>query len=138
MIVSNLCLTGLAFTLMLFCSRLDDIFLWIAVAMAGFAMSSTFAATFAWTSNVVIISGAVAGVLLAGASIGGMTGSVLAGYLFETYTHMWVVYLSSIAVVSHAIIFTLSCILVKYCKTDNCKVPKDKDSAVELKKQASI
>ena len=59
------------------------------------------------------ITGAVAGILLAGGSIGGMTGSALTGFLFDHYTHMWVVYLCLIACSAHVAVYVVSTIIVK-------------------------
>ena len=66
-----LMLTSIAFLLMFIATLYIETLLWVAVAMAGFAMSSTFASMFLWNSNIMEITGAVAGILLAGGSIGG-------------------------------------------------------------------
>lgn len=115
MLTCNLVLTIAAFIVMYFAPLADtDIFMWISAGMAGFAMSTTFASMLLWISNHMTITGAAGSVFLMGTSVGGMTGAALVGYLFQNHTHMWLVYLSIIAVVAHIILFTLM-YFIAYC-----------------------
>ena len=131
MLTFNLFLTTVAYVIMAFCTHINEWFLWISVAMAGFALSSTFAATFLWNSNVMAVTGAIAGVFMAGTAVGGVVGSALAGYLFDYRSHMWVVYLSLIAALGHVVLFGFSTCLVR------CFKPRSKslrqEEIVEIK-----
>ena len=96
---------------MLLFLNVHDVIVWASVALAGAASSGVFAATMLWNAEFMTLTGAVTGMFLAGGSFGGMSGSSLAGFAFEHFSYMWVVYLSFIAVLCHIIVFTFSKIL---------------------------
>ena len=82
--------------------------MWISPALSGFAMGTTFGSGAVWMSQYIEIKGLVAPLFHIGVSTGGMVGGMLAGYLFEYYSHMWVIYLPLIACVCHmALCFVL-------------------------------
>lgn len=117
MLICNLTLTLAAFIVMYLAPMADnDVFMWLAAAMAGFAMSTTFACMLLWVSNHMTITGAAGSVFLMGTSVGGMTGAALAGHLFQTHTHMWVVYLSLAACSAHVLLFTLMFLFAQWHK----------------------
>ena len=130
MIVTSLTFTTASFIIMALFANVKDLLLWVSVAMAGFAMSGMFASTLSWNSNVMTLTGAVSGVYLAGGAVGGMTGSVLAGYLFDYRSYMWVVYLSLIASVGHVILFIVSTCLVKCCRNDTSQHRVEMNDAI--------
>jgi len=104
MIVLNLAVVAVAYTLLLFIASTDSL-MWIVAAMAGLGMASTFASMVLWVSEMVPISGKVASVMLIGSSIGGATGPVIVGVLIDLYTPMWMVYVLISSGFIHIIIF---------------------------------
>ena len=104
MVVMNLLITAVAYILLLFVNFYEGV-MWMSAILSGFGMSSTFAAMILWVSETVPITGRVASVLLVGGSVGGMTGPLLVGQLFDAVSPMWLVYIVVIASLLHIALF---------------------------------
>ena len=113
MIAFNITLTTTAFIVMLFSSMMPEYMLWISVAAAGFGMSTTFGSAILWTSNYITITGSVGSLFIIGNSCGAMSCAPLTGFLFRDKSHMWVVYLSLLAVLINVVLFSVMTVFVK-------------------------
>ena len=113
MLSLNMGICVLAHAIMLIAVLSNDKLLWVSTAMSGFSMGTLFAVSILWVSQYMHISGAIGAFFLIAASIGGMTGPTLAGFLFEYHSHLWVVYLSLMASVAQGIVFLLMFVFVK-------------------------
>ena len=116
MLATSLILTTLAFCIMLFVPVRGDVFMWIATGLAGFAMATTYASTILWSSKYMTITGAAGAVFLIGGSTGGMTGGALIGWLVDTQTYMWLVYMALSACVIHLVLFSAMYVFANYHK----------------------
>ena len=106
-----ICVVG--HTIMLIAVFTNDKLLWVSTAMSGFSMGALFSVSILWVSQYMHITGAIGSFFLIAFSIGSMTGPALAGFLYEYYSHMWVVYLSFMASVTQGIVFLLMFVFVK-------------------------
>lgn len=136
MVVMNLIITAVAYILLLFVNVYEGV-MWISAILAGFGMSSTFAAMVLWVSETVQITGRVASVLLVGGSVGGMTGPLIVGQLFDAVSPMWMVYILVIASLLHITLFLILFFFVGKWKaklSDNL----DEQEVVHLNETAAV
>ena len=135
MLICNLTFTTAAFIIMYFAPGADtDVYMWLSVAMAGFAMATTYTSMMLWVSNHMTITGAAGSVFLMGTSTGGMTGAPLVGHLFQTYTHMWMIYLSLCSCGAHILLFFLMFSFAHFHK----KKSRRKSSVPAIKKNGFL
>jgi len=72
-----------------------DVLVWVFTAVSGFAMSVIFPELFSWTSSDVIhVCGKLSALFLVTASVSATVTALLAGYLTEYVTPLWMVYLN--------------------------------------------
>ena len=117
MIMSSLLCTTFAFTLLIFApSSGAQTLVWIAVALAGLAMATIYASMMVWTSRYMTITSAAGAVFLVGGSTGGMTGGALIGWLFQTHTYMWVIYMALLACIIHLALFLFMHLFARHLK----------------------
>ena len=88
--------------------------IWIFSGAVGMSMSVIVASIFSWTSeNVVKITGKISAFLCVSASTGVMFFPILAGYLMEVYTPMWLVYILIIVSIINLMLYTIIRILTR-------------------------
>eukprot|EP00919_Chromeraceae_sp_WS-2016_P071373 GHVR01169057.1.p1 GENE.GHVR01169057.1~~GHVR01169057.1.p1 ORF type:complete len:195 (-),score=22.34 GHVR01169057.1:27-611(-) len=92
MVYADLFLTTTAIGIMLLSTYTTDILMWIGASLAGLAMGTTFPSAILWAEGYIHVDGQAGGIFVASSSVGGMTGPVLVGYLFQTFSHMWLIY----------------------------------------------
>lgn len=90
----NMTLTVISLSLLLL-SSVSKVIVFMGTAVAGFFISTTFPSLILWLSEYMVFTGFLGGLFMAGGSLGIIIIAPVVGYLFETYTHMWVVYISS-------------------------------------------
>lgn len=73
------------------------IVVWVTIGTAGVSMSTIFGSNLLLASRYINVSGLAAAIFLFGSSVGYMTCYPLTGYLFQTYSHMWMAYLTLIS-----------------------------------------
>ena len=107
MVAINLLFTFIGLLMMVVAPFTSDLILWFAVAIASFAMASTFATLILWTSNYIEITGSVGACFLTGSAFGVMVGGTLTGYLFQSYSHLWVCILSLLGCICDIVLYSL-------------------------------
>ena len=129
MLVTSLALTTVSTTVMALFGGVHPAVTWATVAMAGVAMSTIFGSNLLLASSYIKVDGFGAAVFLLGSSVGYTTCYPLTGYLFEEYSHMWMVYMSLIACgVSIALFVGLRTFHAVYSK----KMMSSRERRVEL------
>lgn len=106
MIVFNLCISVVAYLLLL-CAPQQDAVVLVSVALAGYGTSSTFAAIVLWVSESVQVSGGVSATLMIGGALGDMTGPLIVGQLFESYSPLWLIYAQIMITSALLVLFVL-------------------------------
>ena len=91
---------------------------WITVAFTGLTTSAMVPTVYTWTQEAVTpISGKIASVFLFGGSAGAMFNPILLGFLMESVSPMWLLYLNFAEVLFCTVLFTLAVLIVrKYLK----------------------
>ena len=86
----------------------------IAVAAIGLSMSAILPTIFTWTQQAVTqISGVIASALLFAGSVGTMANPILLGYLMESVTPMWYLYLSILETIFCFAIFIIADLITR-------------------------
>ena len=136
MITTSLLVTTSAFTLLLFAPRSDtQTLVWVAVALAGLAMATIYASMMVWTSRYMTITSAAGAVFLVGGSTGGMTGGALIGWLFQTQTYMWVIYMALLACLMHLALFLAMFLFTRHFKRKHSKAKENSEVRKELSRK---
>lgn len=135
----NLTLMIVGYVLLVFWSHITPV-LYIGMSMAGFCVGPMFGCVMLLTSEYVPVTAMLGGIAVLGASVGGMTGIPLSGYMFDNYSHMWAIYLLLIGGIMDMATFTLLYyILVRQKKlsSDEKIEAKYPEETVELKNVSS-
>ena len=92
----------------------ENVLVWVAIAVIGYGMSTTFASIFSWLSeNVRRLTGKIASILFVFFSTGAMLFPILVGYLMDHTSQMWFVYTQLLAYFSMVIFFIFILILYR-------------------------
>lgn len=83
----------------------NPIVVWVTIGTAGMFMSTIFGSNLLLASTYVRVDGFAAAIFLFGSSVGYMTCYPLAGYLFQTYSYMWMAYLTLISCCASVCLF---------------------------------
>ena len=104
----------------------------IATALAGLSQSTIFPCMILWTSCYIPMTTAVGAVLIAGTSIGAAICGPLAGYMFQEYSHMWIIYLGLISSILSIILYIVMHVYVKcFHNTENSDINKTINSELQ-------
>jgi FHS family Na+ dependent glucose MFS transporter 1 len=126
-------LTTFAIGIMLLSSYASDILMWIGAAMVGLAMGTTFASVILWAEAYIEIDGQAGGLFLVGSSSGGMSGPAIVGVLFQSLSHMWLIYFTLGSSLLNILCLLLADVVAsrykKYVESKNT----DKQTAPEMK-----
>lgn len=91
----------------------SEIVCWLATGLTALAMGSIFPTCMTWADEKIFhVTGKVASFVLVSASIGMMTNPILVGYLFETYSPMWFIYVLFAETLLCTLFFVLMTLLV--------------------------
>ena len=92
--------------------------LWLTVAITGLTTSAILPTVFVWTQEAVTpVSGKIASAFLFSGSTGAMLNPILLGYLMESFSPMWLLYLGFAEVALCTVLFTVAVLVVrKYLK----------------------
>jgi Na+/melibiose symporter-like transporter len=131
MIVFNLCISIIAYLLLL-CAPMQDAVVLVSVALAGYGTSSTFAAIVLWVSESVQVSGGVSATLMIGGALGDMTGPLIIGQLFESYSPLWLIYSQIMITLAMLLLFVLLLLFIhrnkKFINLDTPLAPTNLDT----------
>ena len=97
--------------------------MWIGACVFGLGMGTIFASGILWVERYIEITGAASSILLAAASVGGMTGPVLTALLMEQFTCMCFVY---VLIATSSILTALYVGAVTYAERTGTKRDKRK------------
>ena len=111
MLMTNLIVTVVAYHMLLLVNLFPFI-MWISAATAGFAVASSYPTMVLWTSEAIPVTGLVGSVMVVGFSVSYLTGPMLVGMLFGSYSPMWMVYILAIVSVLHILFFISQLIFV--------------------------
>jgi len=117
MIIINLVVTTIAYVILLLVKHLPEL-LWASAALAGIGMATTFATTLLWMSESVVMSGRVASIVVASASLGSIIQPQIVGRLFnvpEAGGPMSMVYVLVTAALAHIAVFISMLVFVARC-----------------------
>ena len=113
MVFVDLIFASFACVLLLFIPIVSENIIWIGTALAGFSLSSMLPYMFLWVSSCIQMTGSIAALQIVAASFGMMTAGPLAGYVFQEYSHIWLIYLCLISSVSGIIISIVMALTIR-------------------------
>lgn len=120
MIIVNLCLTTVAFVILLPVQRISEL-MWASAALSGIGLSTTFATAVLWAAESVTISARVASVVIAAESFGSVIQPQIVGRLFDEPAAggpMSLVYGLVTAALVHDVLFACMSVFVSRCPSD--------------------
>lgn len=92
----------------------------IPVAVIGLTTSAILPTIFTWTEEAVChVSGVVASAFLFAGSVGAMANPVLLGFLMESVTPMWFLYLTILEISFCFTIFIIAALIIRKCSIPN-------------------
>lgn len=130
MLIVNLSGIVLSFVLMLFVDR-HVAFVWTSVLLSGYSMSTTFATGFLWVSNYIRINGMAASIFFLGPCTSNMASPPFIGYMFQTFSPIWLVYFCLTCSVLNSAAFAGTEIYARY--TSKILQSKELTNAQEMK-----
>ena len=94
--------------------------LWLTVAITGLTTSAILPTVFVWTQEAVTpVSGKIASAFLFSGSTGAMLNPILLGYLMESLSPMWLLYLGFAEVALCTVLFTVAVLVVRKYANEN-------------------
>lgn len=94
-----------------------EVMVWSGVFLAGFGSCCTYSTFVAWISDRVPVSAKQSSVFTVSSLIGKSAGTSFAGFLFEEYSHQWVIYLGILSSCSQFLVFASIYLYLKLCYT---------------------
>jgi len=79
--------------------------MWVSAAVLGLGMSTTFATGILWASKYIKITGVSSAIIMVGSSTGSITSPIFVGYMFDTHSPMWLIYIGTAAAILQVVSF---------------------------------
>lgn len=92
MVYTNTILTTLAAAVLLVSAFTTDVLVWVGVCLINLASATTCPTMLLWAQGYIAVDGKAISVSIVASSVVFMSVTPLVGYLYQTVSHMWVIY----------------------------------------------
>ena len=112
-IICDLIFAILSFIPLLFWVKSHICVLWVCSIGIGVSIASLFSSGITWVENYLCVSEGVGAIFMIGDAVGEMIGPIIVGYMFETISPMWFVYIIFACVCLCSVVFIAMCLVIE-------------------------